>query len=48
MVTKNEDDASDLPKKRELGISKGEFELTDAFFEPMSESELAEWESGDL
>ena len=32
------------PKPRELGFVKGE--LTDAFFEPMSEEELAEWYDG--
>lgn len=32
-------------KKRRLGIYEGEFHLGSEFFAPLSESELAEWES---
>jgi antitoxin (DNA-binding transcriptional repressor) of toxin-antitoxin stability system len=36
-----------LPKpqrgKRRLGLHKGQIEITDAFFEPMSEDELDLW-----
>jgi antitoxin (DNA-binding transcriptional repressor) of toxin-antitoxin stability system len=34
--------------KRQFGRYKGQFELTDAFFEPLSEEELALWEGGDV
>jgi hypothetical protein len=34
--------------KRQFGRYKGRFELTDAFFEPLSEEELALWEGGDV
>jgi prevent-host-death family protein len=33
--------------KRQFGRYKGMFELTDAFFEPLPEEELALWEGGD-
>jgi prevent-host-death family protein len=33
------------PKKRQLGIFRGELEITPAFFEPMTPEELAQWES---
>lgn len=35
------------PGKRQFGRYKGLFELTDAFFEPLPEEELALWEGGD-
>ncbi len=31
------------PKKRVFGAFKGQFELTDAFFEPLPDDELALW-----
>lgn len=34
------------PRERAFGAFKGEFALTDAFFEPLPENELASW-SGD-
>ncbi|MGH7024083.1 MAG: type II toxin-antitoxin system Phd/YefM family antitoxin [Caulobacteraceae bacterium] len=33
-------------KKRVFGAFKGQFNLTDAFFEPLPEEELALWEGG--
>jgi prevent-host-death family protein len=33
--------------KRQFGRYKGQFELTDAFFEPLSEEELSLWEGAD-
>ncbi len=32
------------PVNRGRGIAKGEFALTDAFFDPLPEDELAAWE----
>ena len=32
------------PVNRGCGITKGEFALTDAFFDPLPEDELAAWE----
>ena len=32
--------------KRRFGAYKGQFEISDAFFEPLSEEELADWEHG--
>jgi len=32
------------PKKRELGMFKGEFSIGPEFFEPLPEEELAAWE----
>ena len=34
--------------KRQFGLYKGQFALTDAFFEPLPEEELALWEGGDV
>ena len=34
-------------KPRELGFAKGEFEVTDAFFEPLPEDLLAAFEGGE-
>ncbi len=31
------------PKKRTFGAFKGQFELTDAFFEPLPDDEAAVW-----
>lgn len=31
------------PIKRPIGLAKGEFEVPDSFFEPMSEEELSLW-----
>ncbi len=31
------------PRKRAFGAFRGEFELTDAFFEPLPEDEAAGW-----
>jgi prevent-host-death family protein len=33
-------------KKRQFGAYKGQFEIPDSFFEPLSEEELALWEDG--
>jgi prevent-host-death family protein len=32
--------------KRQFGAYKGQFEIPDSFFEPLSEEELALWEDG--
>ena len=32
--------------KRQFGAYKGQFEIPDSFFEPLSEEELAIWEHG--
>jgi len=32
------------PKRRKFGAMKGRAKTTDAFFEPMSANELADWE----
>ncbi len=32
------------PPKRVFGVLRGQFKLTDAFFEPLPEDELAAWE----
>ena len=34
------------PTKRELGFLKGDFEVGDEIFEPLSEDDLAGWEGG--
>ena len=39
------------PKKKKkplLGAFKGQFELDDAFFEPLSEEELSDWYDGKI
>jgi prevent-host-death family protein len=40
-------DADEKPtlKKRPIGLFKGQFEIPDSFFDPMSEEELALWEA---
>jgi prevent-host-death family protein len=35
-----------VASKRKFGAYKGEFEIPDTFFEPLSEEELALWEDG--
>ena len=39
--------ASDIPvlKERPIGLFKGQFEVPDSFFDPLSEEELALWEA---
>jgi prevent-host-death family protein len=32
------------PKKRQLGLFRGEFEVGPAFFEPLAAAELDQWE----
>lgn len=32
------------PKKRKLGLWKGEFEFSDSFFDPLPEDEMKYWE----
>ncbi len=33
-------------RKRQFGAYRGQFEVPDSFFEPLSEEELAVWEDG--
>jgi prevent-host-death family protein len=35
-------------RKRQFGAYKGQFEVPDSFFEPLSEEELAVWEDGEV
>lgn len=37
-----------MKPKREFGAYKGQATVTDAFFEPMSDAELRDWEEGPL
>ena len=34
--------------KRKFGAYKGQFEVPDSFFEPLSEEELSVWEDGEV
>ncbi len=33
------------PEKRELGFLRGQFEVDERFFEPLTDEELASWET---